>query len=120
MRIDLDHLRRYTGDDDELVAEVLEMFGDQTVMWLRALDPSADDATWSGAAHALKGSAQTVGATELGALCERAEAMVDGTDPARRAWIAGAIETEADLVRSDIQRWIYEAQMRRLRLGQPE
>ena len=118
MAIDFDHLRQYTGDDDALVAEVLGMFAEQTRMWMRALDPSAEDATWSAAAHALKGSAKTIGAAELGELCGRAEEMVGEGDWApRREWIAGEIASQVATLDADIQRWSYERDMKSMRGG---
>ena len=116
MAIDFEHLKRYTGDDAELIAEVLDIFSNQTSIWMRALDPASDDETWSDVSHALKGSAQTVGAKALGELCDRAEAMVgdcegEGSWTARREWIADEIAARVEDVETDIQRWKYAQQM---------
>lgn len=114
--IDFDHLRQYTGGDDALVADVLTMFTDGTARWLSALDPAADDATWSGVAHALKGSALTVGATGLGEVCERAEAMVgEGDWTARREWAVEEIAARVADVQAEIGRWMYDYDLKRLR-----
>jgi HPt (histidine-containing phosphotransfer) domain-containing protein len=115
MGIDFDHLKRYTGEDTDLINEVLGMFSSQTEMWLRGLDPTSDDETWSGVAHALKGSAQTVGAARLGELCDRAEAMVGEDVRPKREWIAGEIEAEVETLQTDIQRWQYETEMKAMR-----
>ena len=111
----MDHLRQYTGDDDALVVEVLGMFGEQVRMWLRTLDPHADADVWRSAAHALKGSAATVGAHRLGELCERAEES--DADAAGKAWLRDEIEAEAGEVQADIQRWQYKQAMKGLREG---
>lgn len=111
-RIDLDHLRRYTGDDEALTAEVLGMFGEQVGMWLRMLDPEGDREAWRSAAHAIKGSAATVGAARLAGLCARAEATE--ADAAGRAWLRDEIEAEAGEVRAEIARWEYARVMRGL------
>ena len=114
-RIDMDHLRRYTGDDDALVAEVLGMFGEQVGMWLRTLDPHGDAETWTSTAHALKGSAATVGAHRLGELCGRAEESE--ADAAGKQWLRDEIEAEAGEVQAEIQRWQYKRTMQDLREG---
>ena len=120
MAIDFEHLKRYTGEDPELIAEVLDIFSNQTAIWLRAMDPFTDDETWASVAHALKGSAQTVGATALGELCDRAEAMVGdcedgGAWTPRREWIADEIAARVGDVEADIQRWKYDQQMAELK-----
>ena len=115
MRIDLDHLRRYTGEDDALIAEVLEMFGEQTAMWLRALDATGPHEGWTSVAHAIKGSARAVGAERLGALCDRAEAMPEDAEASAKAWLREEIAGEIDAVGADIQRHLYESRMRRMR-----
>ena len=113
--IDFDHLKRYTGDDPALIDEVLTMFAEQAGMWLRGLDPKADSESWVSVAHALKGSAQTLGATRLGELCDRAEAMVTDDDTPKREWIAGEIEAEVKSLDAAIQRWRYERNMKAMR-----
>lgn len=74
--IDLDHLDLYVAGDDALRDEILAIFETQAEMWAGLLDPSAEDAAWRDAAHALKGAARGVGAWQLGELCARAETMV--------------------------------------------
>ena len=122
-RIDFAHLARYTGGDAALEAEVLGMFGEQVEMWLRMLDPEGDGESWTSAAHAIKGSAATVGATRLAELCARAEnsaqnsAQNSDTTPAAKAWLRDEIEAEAGHVRADIQRWQYKQKLSTLRGG---
>lgn len=116
MALNLDHIRRYTGEDDALIAEVLGLFREQTSLWLRALDPEADDESWRAVAHAIKGSARTLGADALGELCARAEAMVGAdSDKGRRMYIRDRIERNVEGLWEDILRWTWNWDMRRLR-----
>ena len=117
-QLDLEHIRRFTGDDDALVSEVLSMFVEQTGLWLAALDPSGDDESWSGVAHALKGSAASLGAGDLSALCQRAEDTVgEANAPGVRAFLADEIAAKIDDLKAEIQRWEYAREMRRLKAG---
>lgn len=74
--LDLDHLDRYVAGDVTLRDEVLAIFEDQAALWLRTLDPRADDQAWRDAAHSLKGASRGVGAWDVGHACEQAEKMV--------------------------------------------
>jgi len=118
MAIDFDHLRRFTGDDDALLAEVFGLFSEQTSMWLRALDPETDDDSWISVTHALKGSARTLGAEALGELCAHAEGMVrQANRPGRRDSIVERIEIAVASVTDEIARWDYMRQRRAMKAG---
>ena len=117
MAIDFDHLRRFVGDDDALLAEVFGLFTEQTSLWLRALDPDADDETWVSVCHALKGSARTLGAADLGEHCARAEALVGGGMSVRRAALVERIEIAVDAITDEIKRWTYTQQRRAMKAG---
>lgn len=74
--IDLQHLRKYVGDDVHLRDEVLAIFVEHAAPLLDRLDPDADDGSWRDAAHTLKGGARGIGAWAVGDLCEAAENLV--------------------------------------------
>lgn len=74
--IDLDHLDRYVGGDRSLRDEILGIFEEQAEMWVRTLDPRAEDSAWKDAAHALKGASRGVGAWAIGEICAEAETLI--------------------------------------------
>lgn len=85
--IDHVHLARYTMGNRQLEREVLGLFADQAPETLAALDAAHCAKSWHLAAHTLKGSARAVGAWELAAAAEDAEAQ-GPLSPARGLLIA--------------------------------
>ena len=76
--IDMDQLQKQTFGDRALEQEVLTMFAHQAGLALEAIATS-DAAARKRLAHTLKGSARSIGAMRLAALCERLEsAPMDG------------------------------------------
>ena len=73
MHIDIDHLLTMTGGDADLADEILDIFRNQADMWGRMLDPDTPQVEWADAAHALKGSALSVGATAFADICAAVE-----------------------------------------------
>lgn len=73
MEIDIDHLLTMTGGDADLADEVLDIFRNQAEMWGRMLDPDTGQSTWADAAHALKGSALSIGASAFAEECAGVE-----------------------------------------------
>jgi HPt (histidine-containing phosphotransfer) domain-containing protein len=74
--VDLDQLNRYTGGDDALNAEILQLFDTQCADLLCQLEAAAgacDAKQWRDAAHALKGAARGIGAFLLGDAAAAAE-----------------------------------------------
>lgn len=82
-RIDRAHLMEQTGGDANLAAELLGLFAGQCDRLLPLIADTAGDRTArADAAHTLKGSAAGIGAGEIRALCDRAEAELRaGTEP---------------------------------------
>ena len=72
-KIDIAHLRRMAGDDNDLMLEVLGLFREQGEVWQRLLDPDNETKNWMVGAHTIKGSARGIGAWELGEICAKAE-----------------------------------------------
>jgi HPt (histidine-containing phosphotransfer) domain-containing protein len=71
--IDLGHFDAMTGGDRDLQTEVLRLFAIQSELWVRLLSPDAPETVWRDAAHALKGSANGIGAFALAEACAEAE-----------------------------------------------
>lgn len=91
--VDLVHLTRYTLGDRALERETLTLFSNQTGVYLDRLREAAGEKEWREAAHSLKGSARAVGAWQLAAAAEAAEAI--GEAEGRSHWADYIIEVEA-------------------------
>jgi HPt (histidine-containing phosphotransfer) domain-containing protein len=112
--IDLEHLHRYTGDNVALEKEIYGLFREQVRMWLKMLVADASSDAWGSAAHSLKGSARGLGAHNLAAACEAAEAVVLSGKPAR-ALAASDVRGEVDAVMAFIDKREYRLQIQELR-----
>jgi len=114
--IDFDHLNRYVGGDPELTREVFGLFRNQVEMWGRGLTADADDDMWANVTHSLKGSARAVGALKLAEACTQAEELVgDDRRPGAREVAVETLEHRISQVLSEIVRWEYKDDMRRLK-----
>lgn len=72
---DRKHLRQYTSGDEGLERELLGLFLGQFTPIRGQLHAAATADDWKFAAHTLKGSARSMGATEIGALAEKLELL---------------------------------------------
>jgi len=114
--IDFEHLNRYVGGDPNLTREVFGLFRNQVEMWGRGLTADADDEVWSSVTHSLKGSARAVGAMGLADTCEKAESLIgDDCSSGARIVAVDRIEARISTVLSEIVRWEYQDDMRKLR-----
>ena len=114
--IDFQHLNKYVGGDPDLTREIFGLFRNQVDMWGKGLSANADDEIWSSVTHSLKGSALAVGAVNLADACEKAESLVgDDRRPGAREVAVETIETKISTVLSEITRWEYKDDMRKLR-----
>lgn len=114
--IDFEHLNQYVGDDPDLTREVFGLFRNQVEMWGRGLTADADDDMWANVTHSLKGSARAVGAMGLADACETAEELVgDERRPGAREVAVETLEQRIERVLTEIIRWEYKDDMRRLR-----
>jgi HPt (histidine-containing phosphotransfer) domain-containing protein len=95
--IDLAHLGTYTQGDKALELELLTMFLPSAQEYIDSMALSQGDSWWKGA-HSLKGVALGVGAGELAALAERAEAHGNSSAAVRGDEIA-AIQAALERVR---------------------
>lgn len=114
--IDFDHLNQYVSGDPDLTREVFGLFRNQVEMWGRGLSADVDDDMWANVTHSLKGSARAVGALGLAEACETAESLIgDGRRPGAREVAVEKIEHRIAQVLTEIVKWEYKDDMRRLR-----
>jgi HPt (histidine-containing phosphotransfer) domain-containing protein len=112
--VDFKHLESFAGGDQRVVDEVLEIFREQAGLWLRLLDPAAEDGVWRDAAHTLKGSALSLGARDLAAACAAAEQAV-GETLAERTLRLDRVRDALDLALADIAAYAHEQALRSLK-----
>lgn len=112
--VDLEHLHQYTSGDLALESEIYGLFREQVRIWLRLLVVDGDAEGWAAAAHSLKGSARGLGAHQLAAACEVAEAVIlSGTT--ERAVALEAIRGHVDAVMQFIDKREYQLKIQSLR-----
>ena len=114
--VDFAHLQHYAGGDQALVEEVLSLFREQIVLWVRLLDPAAGEDVWRDAAHSIKGSALGVGAFDLARACETAEAAGDA---GRRTAALEGVRDALDAALADISAYEHELALQSLRSPKP-
>jgi HPt (histidine-containing phosphotransfer) domain-containing protein len=99
--VDLDHLVRYTGGENEVYAEVLSLFVQQcaeALARLHALKDSPDSKVWRDTLHVLKGSALGIGAFAFAQELASAESVDPLIAPAEAAEALAAVKRGGDLV----------------------
>jgi HPt (histidine-containing phosphotransfer) domain-containing protein len=105
MNLDFSQLRKITGGDQVLEAELFHVFLDtsnECMDFLRqSSDPGGED-MWKAQAHALKGISFAIGADDLGALCRRAQEEYL-MEPADKKVLLAAIEQEYALVIEELK-----------------
>jgi HPt (histidine-containing phosphotransfer) domain-containing protein len=101
---DIEHLRRYTFEDQNLERELLGLFQDQLPGLIERLEKATGHNDWRLASHTLKGSARSVGAPALAALALELEEMGYQDSPAERARLAVLLRREADDFAQAIER----------------
>ena len=111
--VDFGYLETYAGGDMALVEEVLGLFREQAVMWVRLLDPAAEGEAWRDGAHTLKGSARGIGAAALAEACDAAE--LAGPDVGERTVRLERVKDALDAALSDIAAYLHERELQRIR-----
>lgn len=92
--VDLVHLSKYTLGNRKLEKEVLELFNQQSVIYLKRLAEAENMVNWHQAAHTIKGSAKGIGAWKVAELAENAELLPAGTsESARQELLETLVET---------------------------
>ena len=103
--VDLAHLSRYTGGDDALNAEVLQLFDNQIsemVGRLNAVLDAQDRKGWKEITHTLKGAARGVGAFQFADAAAAAEPI----DPLRDRGNASVAIRALSACSADVQAFI--------------
>lgn len=107
--VDLSHLARYTGGDEEINAEVLRLFNSQTgelVLKLRAILDARDAKSWKEVTHTLKGAARGIGAFGLADAAAFAEPIDPIKDRGNASVAISALKTHADAVGAFIKSYL--------------
>ena len=112
--VDFSYLETYAAHDQAVVDEVLALFREQAAMWMRLLDPEAEDQAWRDAAHTLKGSALGVGAGELAKACAAAE-QASGLSPIERGVLLERVRDALDAALADVAAYAHEQALKSLR-----
>lgn len=72
--IDFDHLAAFTDGDEDLEAELADLYLTTARRYLKAMRSALqEERTWSAEAHALKGASGNLGACRMAALAKGAE-----------------------------------------------
>lgn len=103
--VDLAHLSRYTGGDETLNIEVLQLFDSQItemVGKLQAILDAQDAKSWKEVTHTLKGAARGVGAFEFADAAAAAEPI----DPVRDRGNASIAVRTLATCSADVQTFI--------------
>lgn len=99
--VDLDHLARYTGGEEVINAEVLELFVRQcaqSLIRLHAQIEARDARTWRDVLHTLKGSALGVGAFSLAEALASAETIDPELAPMQAAAALETLKSGSNMV----------------------
>ena len=107
--VDFTVLDRMTGGDDVIAEEVLDLFTQQASMWSALLDHRIEG--WRDAVHTIRGAAAGIGAGELAAICQSAEASDQGLAPAA----LDRVRTALDIALADVAAWRHELLLRGLK-----
>jgi DNA-binding response OmpR family regulator len=95
--LDFDHLRGFTGGDEQLERELISLFLATATLYVAELQLALEQGRdWSASAHALKGASAGIGALELARLAEQVEHAPPSAQ-ALRALVA-SLDTLRDFV----------------------
>jgi HPt (histidine-containing phosphotransfer) domain-containing protein len=112
--VDFAYLETYAANDQAVIDEVLALFREQAALWMRLLDPAAENDAWRDAAHTLKGSALGVGATALGQACAAAE-QAAGMNAVERTIRLERVRDALEAALADIAAYSHEQALKSLK-----
>ncbi len=107
--VDIAHLSRYTGGDEALNAEVLQLFDTQIsemVGRLHAILDAQDAKSWKEITHTLKGAARGIGAFEFGDAAAAAEPIDPVRDRGNASLAIRTLSTSSAEVQSFIHSYL--------------
>ena len=107
--VDFSVLERMTGGDDAISEEVLGLFAQQAAMWSPMLDVREEG--WRDGVHTIRGAAAGIGAGQLAAACQAAEAADKAEAPPLLERVRDALE----IALADVAAWRHELMLRSLR-----
>ncbi len=111
--VDFAHLEGYAAGDQGVVDEVLEIFREQSEIWVRLLDPAGDAEGWRDGAHTLKGASLGVGAFDLAGVCGEAE-VASGAGEAERIALLERVRNALNAALGDIAAYTHERALQSL------
>jgi HPt (histidine-containing phosphotransfer) domain-containing protein len=112
--VDFGYLETYAANDQAVIDEVLALFREQAALWMRLLDPAAENDAWRDAAHTLKGSALGVGATVLAQACAAAE-QAAGMNAVERTIRLERVRDALEAALADIAAYTHEQALKSLK-----
>jgi HPt (histidine-containing phosphotransfer) domain-containing protein len=107
--VDLVHLARYTGGDQALNAEVLQLFVNQAGELVRRMDgvlQTGDSKTWREVAHSLKGAARGIGAFAMADAAAACEPIDPASDSPGAAGALRNLKTDSEAVKIFIDAYL--------------
>jgi HPt (histidine-containing phosphotransfer) domain-containing protein len=117
--VDFGYLETYAANDQAVIDEVLALFREQAALWMRLLDPAAENDAWRDAAHTLKGSALGVGATALAQACAAAE-QAAGMNAVERTIRLERVRDALEAALADIAAYTHEQALKSLKTPRAE
>lgn len=102
--LDLTSIKRFSGGDDEMTCEFVDIFTRQSTQQLQKLDALTVDGPskeWVETAHLLKGGAATMGAMQMREICATAQEMLEASTRERQV-IHNKIEQSFLLVKQEL------------------
>lgn len=100
--LDTEHLAKYTLGNYGLECEVLQMFIDQSALYMEKLRSSKSEKDWFEAAHSLKGSARGIGAFKVGLRAAQLEKTAEPLNESVRIAILVLLQGDLDKTKNAI------------------
>jgi HPt (histidine-containing phosphotransfer) domain-containing protein len=107
--IDFQTLRQYIGQDNKIMAQLLEKFSQnltELITEITAAQQSNDFQSLAAVAHKHKSSSRSVGATRLADLCEQVDQRCKNQDYAGLDVVVKEVTREAEKVAAYVQQWL--------------
>ena len=103
---DQEQLRQYTGDDLALQRELVDLFLGHFAPVRMRLDTARSSQDWKFAAHNLKGSARSIGASRVAALAEILDTMAFEEPMSRKTQLLDALDTAMAAFTAEVKKAI--------------
>ncbi len=100
--LDTVFLGKYTLGDRLLEREVLQMFVEQTELYMARLSSPSGEKDWYEAAHSLKGSARGIGAFKVGMRAEQLEKIAEPIQESARCAILVLLREDLEQTKAAI------------------